>query len=174
MAPDQPSFVVGPLEVEQGETELLDGVEGPDPEQVLLERPDEALGAAVPFGRPDKGGRRGGAEPGDLLLEVVRHVLAPMIVADAEALSHILLHGSEVLDDALADRLERLMPGAAQRRMDADALSRAVINGDEDRDLPVLGDIGRGHVRAPHGVDGLWDNRAVVVAGPGGTAGSAR
>ena len=58
MPPDQPVFVVGPLEVDQGETEILDGPECPDPEEVLLERPDEALGAAVALWRPDEG--RGG------------------------------------------------------------------------------------------------------------------
>ena len=44
---DQPAFVVGLPEVDELEAELLDGPEGPDPEQVLLQRPDEALGAAV-------------------------------------------------------------------------------------------------------------------------------
>ena len=31
---DQPAFVVGPPEVDQGEAEFLDGAEGPDPEEV--------------------------------------------------------------------------------------------------------------------------------------------
>ena len=68
---DQPMLVVGPPEVDEGETQLLDGAEGPDPEEVLLEGADEPLGAAVALGRPDEGGRGRGAEPGDLALEVV-------------------------------------------------------------------------------------------------------
>jgi hypothetical protein len=42
----------------------------------------------------------------------VRHVLAAVIVADAEAGGRLLLDGSEALDDALPDRLQRLKPGA--------------------------------------------------------------
>ena len=35
------------LKLEQRQAEFLGSVEGPDPDQVLLERADEALGAAV-------------------------------------------------------------------------------------------------------------------------------
>jgi hypothetical protein len=40
-----------------GLTKFLDRLEVPDPEQVLLERADEPLGAAVALGRADEGGR---------------------------------------------------------------------------------------------------------------------
>ena len=53
---DEPDRVVDPPKAEQRLTELLDGVEGAHPEQVLLQGPDEALGAAVPLGSPHKGG----------------------------------------------------------------------------------------------------------------------
>ena len=39
----------------------------------------------LPSGARTKAGGGCGAEPGDLLLEVAGHVLAPMVVADAEA-----------------------------------------------------------------------------------------
>ena len=87
---DQPVFVVGLPEVEQGEAELLDGLEGPHPEEVLLERPDEPLGAAVALGRADEGRRALGAEEGDLLLEGVGHVLAAVVVADGETAGGVL------------------------------------------------------------------------------------
>jgi len=67
MALDRPGLVVGPREVDEGEAELLDGLEGPDPRQVLLRGPDEALSAAVALGGADEGRRRGCAKPGDLL-----------------------------------------------------------------------------------------------------------
>jgi hypothetical protein len=54
---DQPAFVVGLPELDQREAEFLDRPEGPDPEQVLLQRPDEPLGAAVALGGADEGGR---------------------------------------------------------------------------------------------------------------------
>ena len=47
---DQPASVVGPPELDEGEAEFLDGSEGPDPEQVLLQRPDEPLGVPQPQG----------------------------------------------------------------------------------------------------------------------------
>jgi hypothetical protein len=37
---DQPVLVVGFPELDQRLAELLDGLEGPDPEQVLLQRPE--------------------------------------------------------------------------------------------------------------------------------------
>ena len=53
---EEPGCVVGSAELDERLTELLDGVEGPNPEQVLLEGADEALGAAVAFWRADEGG----------------------------------------------------------------------------------------------------------------------
>ena len=44
---------------------------------------------------------------------------------------------SEVVTHALPQRLERLEPGAVGRRMDADGLGGAVIDGGEDHDLAV-------------------------------------
>jgi hypothetical protein len=64
---DQPGRVVGFAELEQRLAEVLDGVEGPQPQQDFLERADEAFGAAVPLRRPDEGGRAFDAEEGDLL-----------------------------------------------------------------------------------------------------------
>ena len=49
---DQPGGVVALPKDEQCLTELLDGVEGAHPEQVLFQGPDEALGAAVPLRGP--------------------------------------------------------------------------------------------------------------------------
>ena len=66
---DDPALVVGLLERDERQAQLLDGVETPDPEQVFLQHPDEALGAAVAFGLADEGRRamrcRGsGSRPG--------------------------------------------------------------------------------------------------------------
>src|SRR3954469_23618509 len=49
---DQPACVVDLPKDEQRLTELLDGVERAHPEQVLLERADEALGTAIPLAFP--------------------------------------------------------------------------------------------------------------------------
>ena len=50
VALDQPVFVVGALEFEQGLAQGLDRFEPADPEQVFLEGADKAFGAAIAFG----------------------------------------------------------------------------------------------------------------------------
>ena len=109
-----------------------------------------------------------------------------MVVADAEACGHVLANGSEALDHALPDRLERLVARPAQRRVDACALRRAMIHRDEHRDLAMLRGEARRHVirhrprtdggrwLIPHRVDPLGDDRAVVVARAAGAAHPAR
>src|SRR3954454_1840219 len=53
---DKPGRIVDLPKLDQSVAKLLDGVEGPDPEQVLLQRTDEALGAAIAFRCPHEGG----------------------------------------------------------------------------------------------------------------------
>src|SRR5215212_11484596 len=119
---DEPACVVDLSEVQQRLTELLDGVEGAHPEQVLLQGPDEALRTAVPLRRPHEGGRACDAQKGKLLLEGVGHVLAPVIVPHGETAPDPLSKAAQAAPHALADRLERLKAGASARGMDADAL----------------------------------------------------
>src|SRR3954462_12399180 len=119
---DEPGRVVDLPKDEQGLTELLDGVEGTHPEQVLLQGPDEALGAAVALGSPHKGGRALDAQEGKFLLEGVGHVLAPVIVPHGETAPDPLSKAAEAAPHALADRLERLEAGGPARGMDAHTL----------------------------------------------------
>src|SRR5512132_3831642 len=80
MTGDQPVGVVPVDEFDQRQAQLLDGLEVPHPQQVFLQRTDEALGDAVAFGLAH--GRRSlDAEEGDLGLEVVRHVVGAVVVA---------------------------------------------------------------------------------------------
>ena len=60
------------------------------------------------------------------------------------------LEAAEVLPHALAERLQRLEAVARLGGVQADALARAVVDGDEDVDLALAGGDGRGHVGAPH------------------------
>ena len=69
--------------------------------------------------------------------------------------------GAEAGAHALAQRLERLEAGRPAGGVDADAFGRAVIDRDEDRGLALAGQ-GRGQVGAPHRVDPLGADRAVV------------
>src|SRR5215210_4159550 len=119
---DEPGRVVELSKDEQRLTELLDGVEGLHPQEVLLEHADEALRTAIPLRGPHKGGRTRDAQEGKLLLEGVGHVLAPVIVPDGQTACDLFGKSTEAAAHALADRLERLKAGGPARGMDAHAL----------------------------------------------------
>src|SRR3954468_12864977 len=119
---DEPGCVVALPKDQQRLTELLDGVERLHPEQVLLERADEALGAAVPLGSPHEGRRALDAEKGKFPLEGVGHVLAPMIVAHQEPTRDPRGKAAHAAAHALPDGLKRLKAGGPTCGMDADAL----------------------------------------------------
>jgi hypothetical protein len=97
-----------------------------------------------------------------------------VVVADGEAAGGILFDGAEALGDVLSDRFQRLVPGPMQGGVDADALVRAMFDGDEDRDLALLHREACSHVGAPHHVDGVRDDRAIVAARAARTAGPVR
>src|SRR3954469_23365840 len=119
---DQPGGVVALPKDEQCLTELFDGVEGAHPEQVLLQGPDEALRTAVPLRRPYEGRRTRDAQEGELLLEGLGQVLAPVIVPHGETARDLLGERAEAAPHALADRLERHEAGGPARGMKAHAL----------------------------------------------------
>src|SRR4051794_2916512 len=160
---DEPGRVVDLPKLDQRVAELPDGVEGPHPEQVLFQGTDEALGAAVALRRPHESGRTLDAKEGEFLLEVIRHVLAAVVVADGQTAGHVLRECCEVTRDTLADWLQRLEARRTGGGVDADAFGRAVVDGDEHRGLPLAGP-GRGQVGAPHLVHPVGDDGAVVVA----------
>jgi hypothetical protein len=53
--PDDPVVVEAAGEVAERLVELLDGAESVQPEQLLLQGPDESLDAAIAFGLPHEG-----------------------------------------------------------------------------------------------------------------------
>src|SRR4051812_36768044 len=73
--------------------------------------------------------------------------------------------------DGLPDRLQGLEPVGAAGGVDADALGRAVVDGDEHRGLTLAGHH-RGQVGPPHHVDPLGRDRAVVGLRAAGMAGT--
>ena len=74
-----------------------------------------------------------------------------------------------MLAHALAEWFGRLEAGGVAGGVDADALGLMVIHDDEHRDLAFVGP-GGGHVGAPHGVQRVGDDGAVVTARPTGRA----
>ena len=103
---DDPGAVVGLPEPLQCQAELLDRLEAPQPRQVLLERTDEPLGAAVALGLADEGGRALEAEEADLGLEVVADVLAAVVVAEPQPGGNASAEGTVASSDGLLDRLQ--------------------------------------------------------------------
>ena len=108
-----------------------------------------------------EGGRACDAEEGKLALEVVGDELAAVVVAQLQAIRDALAEGAETGAHGLAQRLERLETRRAAGSVDAQALGRGVIDGDEDRGLALAGQ-GRGRIGAPHLVDPLGADGAVV------------
>src|SRR5918912_95364 len=87
-----------------------------------------------------------------------------MVVAQGEPLGAVPLDGAEVAQDALAHRLERLEAVARAGGMAADALSGAMVDGDEDPGPAFSEGHGLGHVGAPHHVHRGGGDGAVVRA----------
>src|SRR3954470_4121316 len=162
---DQLAVVVGLAEREQRLTEFLDGLEGPHPEQVLLQGADEPLGAAIAFRCPHEGGRTLDPEKDEFLLEVIGHVLRAVIVAHRQTAGDRLGEPAEMLPYALADRLQGLEAGGPCMRVDADAFGGTMIECDEHRGLAFASDRRR-QVGAPHRIDRVRDDGAVVIARP--------
>src|SRR4051812_42504263 len=153
---DDPALVVGSLERDERQAELLDGLEAAHPEQVLLQGPDEPLGAAVALRLAHERRRALDAEEADLGLEVVAHVLAPVVGAQPQAGGDVLGERAAALAHRLPDRLERLEAVGAPAGMDADALGRAVVDGDEHRGLALAGHHRRSGRSPTSGRPGPW------------------
>ena len=76
-----------------------------------------------------------------------------------------LAEPTEAPPHALADRLQRLKAGSLPVRVDPDTFGGAMIDRDEHRGL-ALASNGRRQIGAPHRIDRVGDDGAVVVARP--------
>ena len=98
------------------------------PKQLFLEGAEQSLDAAVAFRFPDKGGRRGDAKKGDLVLEVVAHELRAVIMPESDAASHAFGEAAKLFMHRLADRFQRLESRAALGDENARDFRRGVIH----------------------------------------------
>jgi hypothetical protein len=80
---------------------------------------------------------------------------------------------TKMLPYSLADRLQGLEAGGPWMHVNADAFGRAMIDRDEYRGLTFAGDRCR-QVGAPHRIDHVGDDGAVVMARPPWRAGPHR
>ncbi len=158
---DQPVLVVGPAEGADGGSQLVERVEALDPEQLLLERLDRFLGAAVRLGLVVEGGRAGDAEVVDLGLVVVGAEAGAAVVAQGEPGGDRLLDRAEALGADLAEQVgggEAVDPAGGV----VPDLVRGVVDEHEHRAAalgppPRLGRVGR-----PERVRDIDGDRALV------------
>src|ERR687893_1404803 len=93
---DEPGGIVVGDEVPQPAAQLFDGVEGMHPQEVLLQGADEAFRDAVALRLADEGRRTLDAEEADLALEVARHVVQAVVMAQGEPLGDTAADRAEV------------------------------------------------------------------------------
>ena len=120
----------------------------------------------LPSGAATNDGLERDAEEAQLALEVVAHVLAAVVVAQRKPRGDARPVAAEVFPQPLAQRLQRFEARAGARRVDADALLCAVVDGDEDGSVALAGGEAGSRVGPPHFVGVPGGDRAVVVARP--------
>ena len=108
-----------------------------DPEQLFLERFEEAFDTTVARRFADEGRRGLDAQETDLVLEVIAHELGAVIMSELESLGGTGLEVAEVFVDTLTDRFEGFKVRRVFHGMNTDAFGRTVIHGGEDGDLGV-------------------------------------
>ena len=99
----KPVLVVESTEVLESLHPFRDRLEVPDPEQLLLERFEEAFDTAVAFGLANERRRRFHAQETDFVLEIVAHELRAVIVPESKSSGGVGLEASEVFMDALPE-----------------------------------------------------------------------
>ena len=162
---NQPVLVVENAKFFQCPNQFRYRLEVPDPQQLLLERPEEAFDTAVAFRLANKRRRRLDSQEGEFVLEVVAHELRTVIVPESESFGAADPEAAEVLTDTLAEGFESLEAGGTLDGMNAHTLGRAMINGSEDGDLAVVeGDRCRG-VDAPHPVGTIGGDGSAMDLG---------
>src|SRR5918911_4797137 len=90
MPSNQPGLMVLTLKLMQRQAKFFSRITGREPEQMLLQRPEEAFRTAGAFGFADKGGRTGDPQKRQFLLKHMRHILAAMIMPEEQALGDVL------------------------------------------------------------------------------------
>ena len=105
---NQPVLVVESAKFFQGPNQFRYRLKGPDPQQLLLERPEEAFDTAVAFRLANKRRRRVDSQEAEFVLEVIAHKLGTVIVPESESFGGGAAEAAEVLTDTLAEGFESL------------------------------------------------------------------
>jgi|SRR5205807_4522393 len=90
-----PALVVDLLPSDERQAKFFDGVEGRHPQELLLQRADDALGTAIAFGRTHERRTRFDSPERDLVLEVASEGLRAVTVANREPFGDVLADRAE-------------------------------------------------------------------------------
>ena len=119
----------------------------------------------LPSGLSHEGGRSFDSQAFDFVLEIAGHIVGAMIVTQLQSTCHPGRDGSEAPMHTLAHRLQGLEAIGRPRCMNADDFRVGVFHGDEDIG-PAFPDGDRlRHVRSPHFIDLIGDDRPIVRLG---------
>ena len=105
---NQPVLVIERTKLFQYLKQFRGRLEVPDPEQLLLERSEEAFDTAVAFRFSYECRLRLNPLEDEFALEVVAHELSAMITGESKFFSSTSLESSEVLMDTLAEGFQDL------------------------------------------------------------------
>ena len=100
---NQPMLVVESAKFFQGPNQFRYRLKGPDSQQLLFERPEEAFDTAIAFRLANECRRRLNPQEGEFVLEVIAHELGTVIVPESESFGGAAPEAAEVLTDTLAE-----------------------------------------------------------------------
>jgi hypothetical protein len=106
VALNEPGAVVAVDEASHGLAELLDGIVQLNPQALVLEGADPALGAAVGLRLTQERGTVGDPEPGQRAGEMGRAVLRPPVMAQLQTAGDVRAELAPAVNDGVIDRLE--------------------------------------------------------------------
>src|SRR2546428_9811244 len=124
---DDPALIVALAKFRQAMPQLFHVLKRAHPQELLFQRADEPLHAAIALRLAHEGRRRLHAQEGDLRLVVVAQVLAAVVVPVANAGRGPRAESAAVVSHPLPERLQGLEARGFLGRGKAHALARAVI-----------------------------------------------
>jgi hypothetical protein len=97
-------------------------------------------------------------------LKITGNILATVIMPQTQSLSHLSPESIKVFPDSLADRFQGFEPGRDGRGMDTDTFQGTMIDSKEDVGLSFCQGHRRGQICAPHVVNTVRYDGAIMMA----------
>ena len=135
----QPACVVSLHELAEFSGQILDGVEVPDPQDLLLDRADQPLGHAISLRLAHERRRALDAEEAYFSLEVRGGVVRAVVVPQDETFHAASVETSKAPCGGLTHRLQRSPAVWAAIDMEAEDFCGAVVDDEEEVDAPFAG-----------------------------------